>query len=92
MSKHRGDISVTTPIVYSICVSGTPETDLFDYVRGMTMTSDTEAGEPPVTILRGQCADQSALVGLLSTLANFHVPIICMECRGAPAAETDEQT
>mgnify|MGYP002383874665 CR=1 FL=1 len=49
MSKHRGDISVTTPIVYSICVSGTPETDLFDYVRGMTMTANTEAGEPPVT-------------------------------------------
>ncbi|MFN8484849.1 MAG: hypothetical protein U0768_17585 [Anaerolineae bacterium] len=91
MPYHRADMSVSKPLVYRIQVAGALTPAFSDYVRGLIITLDTAPGEGPVTTLQGPCADASALVGVLNTLANFGLPLISAECLGAPNALSEVQ-
>ncbi|MFN8499058.1 MAG: hypothetical protein U0641_14505 [Anaerolineae bacterium] len=88
MVYDNPDVSVATPLVYHICVAGTPDPDFSDYVRGMTFSTEVDERERPVTTLDGQCPDHAALVGILSTLGNLHLPIIWMECWSVSSVHT----
>ncbi|MFN8472291.1 MAG: hypothetical protein U0822_08885 [Anaerolineae bacterium] len=78
------EMSVANPLVYHICVAGTPDPDFSDYVRGMSISTEMDRLNHTVTTLDGECPDHSALVGILSTLGNLHLPIIWMECWSVP--------
>ena len=86
MIHDHSDMSVATPLAYHIRVAGHPSPDFSDYVRGMRISTEIDGSERPVTTLNGQCPDHSALVGILSTLGNLHLPIIWMECWSVPHA------
>ncbi|MFN8496939.1 MAG: hypothetical protein U0641_03720 [Anaerolineae bacterium] len=87
MPYHRYDMSVSQPLVYQIRVDGTLAPDLSDYIRGMVITTETTGDEGSVTTLRGTCPDSSALLGVLHNLVNFGLPLISVECLGAPNGE-----
>jgi hypothetical protein len=64
------------PAVYKIKVQGEISGSLTDRFGGLQITVDRSKGKDPVTVLIGQINDQSALSGVLTTLYDFHLPII----------------
>lgn len=90
MRYRRSDISVSTPLLYDIRVAGALDSDFSDYVRGMTITTDTAAGEGPVSTVRGICPDHSALIGVLNALGNLGLVLISVRCLGAPGSDADD--
>lgn len=92
MFSRRSDVSVSQPLVYDIRVAGALPSEFSDYVRGMTITSETAADGGPVTIVRGVCPDHAALVGVLNTLGNFGLAVLSVRCLGVPDGEAVAQS
>jgi hypothetical protein len=46
----------------------------------MTIAVITEADQAPVTTLCGPLRDQAALLGVLNTLYDLHLPLLSVEC------------
>lgn len=92
MTYRCAHVSVSQPLMYDIRVAGTLDPDFADYVRGMTITPDMAAGIDPVTVVRGTCPDNAALVGILGTLGNFGLVVISVQCLGIPNGDTNDQT
>ena len=75
---------------YRILMSGTLDADWSDRLSGMTISAAQLADGAPVTMLIGDLADQSALVGVLNTLHDFGIPLLAMDRVGAEAEKQSE--
>jgi hypothetical protein len=64
------------PAIYRIVVQGTVSQDWSGRLGGMEMTTSSQEGGAPQTILIGRILDQSALRGVLETLYALHLPIL----------------
>ncbi len=66
------------PGFYAIQVAGQVDTSWSEILGGLTITyvEEEQKGDSPVTILSGLLPDQAALQGVLSTLYNFHYPLL----------------
>jgi hypothetical protein len=73
------------PATYQISVQGNLPEGWSDRLGGMTITVICEADQAPVTTLSGELRDQAALLGVLNTLYDLHLPLLSVECM------TDEQ-
>jgi hypothetical protein len=82
MQLNKSDIVPTMkgPANYRIRVRGRPEADWSDRLGGMTITSTLQPDETVVSTLTGWLADQAALSGILNTLYELHLPVLCVEC------------
>jgi hypothetical protein len=64
---------------YHIRVQGQLDECWSDYCGGLTLRTEGEGGESPVTELTGQVLDQAALFGLLNFLYNNRLPLLSVE-------------
>ncbi len=80
MKKFRPTASMFEPATYRIGVMGILDKNWSDYCGGMTIEYDMVLHEYPITILRGLLADQSALIGVITTLYDLGCPIVLVEC------------
>jgi len=62
------DTEFDAPTTYRIKIAGYLDNSWSDRLGGMTITSKSKAGEPPVTTLSGELVDEAALAGVLSAL------------------------
>ena len=60
---------------YRIKVTGYLDDSWSDRLGGMTITSKSKRGQPPVTTLTGELLDQTELAGVLSTLNDLGYPL-----------------
>jgi hypothetical protein len=67
------------PAKYRIGVQGRIPTSWCDRLEGMTITESAPEAEPLKTTLLGELADQAALVGVLTTLYELHLPVLLVE-------------
>ena len=74
--KHK--LTLDYPATYQIKVPGHLDESWSEWVEGMTVTIECEAG-PPITILIGSF-DQAALQGLLRRLYSLGLPLISAAC------------
>ncbi len=51
-----------------------------DRFEGMTITTTAIARDLVVTTLLGVLADQAALVGVINSLHDLRLPVLCVEC------------
>ena len=58
-----------------------------DRLCGLAIRPSSQEGGRVVTVLVGSLVDQAALVGVLSTLYNLHLPLLSVECLGNIATE-----
>jgi hypothetical protein len=72
------------PATYQIRVQGKINPDWADRLSGMTIGLITEEARPPITTLQGELDDQAALVGVLNTLYELHLPILSVLCVSYP--------
>jgi hypothetical protein len=60
---------------YRIVVHGQLDASKSSFLEGMTIKKDTVC-----STLCGRLSDQAALMGVVSTLYDWHLPIISVEC------------
>ena len=79
MEKHRQVASLLEPAVYQIRIQGILDKNWSDYCGGMTIEHERDAHQHAVTVMTGRLADQSALVGILTSLHDIGCPILSVE-------------
>ena len=85
MSKPpRNAIPFDHPATYQISVQGRIDPDWSDRLAGMTIGLITEEASPPVTTLDGELSDQAALLGVLNSLYELHLPVLSVLCLSYP--------
>jgi hypothetical protein len=62
--------------VYRIVVQGHVSESKSEYLGGMSIGTAGHEGQMPVTTLSGCLRDQAALLGVLATLYEMHLPIL----------------
>lgn len=80
--QEKGNLIVKPPYdqssVYAIHVAGKLDKSWADRLGGLTITTieQDDESDQPVTILKGCLPDQAALFGVLTTLYNWHYPLL----------------
>lgn len=76
--------------MYQINVQGRIDPTWSDRLEGMTIDQATIGAETPVTTLEGELCDQAALLGILNTLYELHLPILSVICPSSYATSHQE--
>ena len=87
-SQAKPSVTFREPGLYRIVVQGLLVPSDADRLGGMTITTETDEGQPPVTTLAGRLKDQSQLSGILNTLYEMHLTILTVQ---AEATGEDER-
>ena len=72
------------PAIYQISVQGRIDPTWSDRLAGMALRLTTQDGCPPVTTLDGELSDQAALLGVLNSLYELHLPVLSVICLSYP--------
>ncbi len=85
-SPMSGRLTLEAAAEYEICVQGYLRPDHSDYVQGMKIETVSDGDAYPMSILRGKLVDQAALAGVLTSLYDWGLPLLSVQClRGGPA-------
>jgi hypothetical protein len=76
----RNAIQFDRPATYQINVQGKVDPDWSDRLAGMKIRLTTQEAYPPVTTLKGELSDQAALLGVLNSLYELHLPVLSVVC------------
>lgn len=68
-----------SPALYRIGVQGRIPTRWCDCLEGMTIAESPPETTPPISTLLGELSDQAALMGVLNTLYDLHLPVLSVE-------------
>lgn len=79
MAEARKPISLDQSLMCQITVQGRLDQKWSTHFNGMTITTETVAGVPTVTILRGVVADQAALHGVLNKIRDLGLPLLSVK-------------
>jgi hypothetical protein len=76
----RNPIPFDRPAAYQISVQGRIDPNWSDLLDGMTICVTTGEGGLPVTTVDGEFSDQAALLGVLNSLYELHLPVLLVKC------------
>ena len=79
--------SGTSRGAYRIQVEGSLDPSWSDRLGGLAITTSGQFGVKTTTVLEGELADQSALMGVLNTLHDLHLPLEAIENLSPDASE-----
>jgi hypothetical protein len=68
---------------YRIVVQGNLDAGYSDRMQGMAIVAGHDADQNPIATLTGELIDQAALISVLSSLYDLHLPLLRIECLGA---------
>ena len=84
----RKPIPFDLPATYHIKVQGWIDPSWSDRLDGMTICRATVEAGSPVTTLDGELSDQAALLGVLNSLYELHLPVLLVLCQSyIPASD-----
>ena len=87
-NSFRNAIPFDRPATYQIRVQGRIDPNWASLLAGMTIRLITEEACPPVTTLEGELSDQAALLGVLNSLYELHLPVLLVRCQSyIPASD-----
>jgi hypothetical protein len=89
---HGITIPFDHPAIYQINVQGRIDPNWSDRMAGMKIRNSLEQKNPPITILEGEVSDQAALLGVLNSLYELHLPIISVIILPYPHVEKKSNT
>ena len=76
----RSKINFDRPAIYRVCIQGLLDEHWSGRLGAMSITTCTADDDPPITTLHGMLPDQAALLGVLNTLYDIHLPLLSVEC------------
>jgi hypothetical protein len=85
---HGMVIPFDHPVTYQINVQGRIDPNWSDRMAGMKISNSLEQSNPPITSLVGEVSDQAALLGVLNSLYELHLPIISVAIQPYSHGET----
>ena len=77
--QSRNPIPFDRPATYQITVQGRIDPTWSDRLEGMAIWMTTLEAGSPVTTLEGELSDQAALVGVLNTIYELHLPVLSVK-------------
>jgi hypothetical protein len=89
MEKYSPGVSWLEPAIYRICIQGTLDKNWSDYCGGLMIEHERDLHQHAVSVMTGRLADQSALVGILTSLHDNGCPILSVE--RVEASEREEK-
>ena len=75
----RKPIPFDCPATYQISVLGRIDPTWSDRLESMTIQLVLVEPDAPVTTLQGELSDQAALVGVINTLYELHLPVLLVK-------------
>ena len=75
----KNQILFDRPATYQISVQGRISPTWSDRLEGMTICQAMAEAGAPITTLEGELSDQAALVGVLNTLYEMHLPVLLVK-------------
>ncbi|MCP4404458.1 MAG: hypothetical protein GY801_45045 [bacterium] len=82
-------LTLEGPAAYQIRIKGSLEEYWSERLGGMRLTTSKQEEHVLVTELTGLLIDQAALLGVLNTLYDLHMPILSVTCLETPAPDRD---
>ncbi|MBC7250312.1 MAG: hypothetical protein H5T62_08500 [Anaerolineae bacterium] len=76
MSTKRGD---TEPAIYQIKVQGQLDERWADWFNGLTVITNSEDEDLPITTLTGPVTDQAALRGILNKIWDLNLTVYSLQ-------------
>ncbi len=76
--SYNYHIDANLPAYYKICVRGRITHSWLDRFEDMAITSNVEADGTVVTTLVGELPDQAALVGVINSLHDLRLAVLCI--------------
>jgi hypothetical protein len=83
-NMHGNAIHFDCPATYQINVQGRIDPNWSDRMAGMEIRNSVDQTNSPVTTLDGEVSDQAALLGVLNSLYELHLPIISVTIQPYP--------
>jgi len=81
MEQRKPKLTLDKSATYRIVWQGHLDERWSDYVGGLTISTGLDEGHHSITILTGQVKDQAMLMGILSTIYDWHqMPLLSVEC------------
>jgi len=90
--QHGIGIPFDHPATYQIKVQGRIDPEWSDRMTGMKICNSLEQTHPPITTLEGGVSDQAALLGVLNSLYELHLPIISVLIKPYPHGKEKSDT
>ena len=78
-SQRKPSFTFGGPGLYLIVVQCLLDPSDADRLGGMTITTETDEGKPPISTLAGRLKDQAQLSGILNTLYEMHLTIVTVQ-------------
>jgi len=76
---YKKSILFDSPATYQISVQGRIDPTWSDRLEGMAICLVSTEADSPLTTLIGEVSDQAALVGILDTLYELHLPVLLVK-------------
>lgn len=81
MNRFSGcGLAFDSPARYQIRVQGRINQNWSDRLEGMAISLDAPGEEPAICTLEGELLDQAALIGVVNTLYELHLPVLSVKC------------
>jgi hypothetical protein len=80
MNEASNPLDMSSPAIYRIKVRGKLDARLAKRLDGLNLSDDSTSGEVPASLLVGRLRDQAALVGLINSLYELHLPLVSIDC------------
>jgi hypothetical protein len=80
--RAEGRLSLDTSAAYCITLQGLLDPSWSDELGYMRIEHTQRSGEPPITMITGEVADQAALSGVLNLVYNLGYPLISVTYLG----------
>ena len=68
---------------YRICVKGSLDESWSERFNGMEINNQANGEFSPLTALVGTLGDQTALIGVLNSIYEMHLPVVSVELLGS---------
>jgi hypothetical protein len=82
--KPMPHLTFDTPARYQIRVRGRISQSWLDRLEGMNVRVETATEDPVICVLEGDLTDQAALLGVLNSLYELHLPVVSVVCLSYP--------
>ena len=79
MTSSDTDVRKDSPATYQVRVRGVLDASWSDSLSGMSIVTEYDAVNAPITILTGRLADQAALTGVLNALHDLGFALLSVE-------------
>jgi hypothetical protein len=79
MTSSDTDVFKDGPATYQVRVRGVLDASWSDSLSGMSIVTDYDVDNDPITTLTGRLADQAALTGVLNALYDLGFALLSVE-------------